>query len=80
MAGEEVSGPKAAPSNLRDLPLLLTVAEASTVLRISRSAAYKFARQWEATGGRTGLPVVRLGSRLMVRRVDLARILGTEAA
>lgn len=50
--------------------------EAAAVLRISRTLAYKLAAEWRATNGREGLPVVRLGSRLVVRRVDLAELLG----
>ena len=63
---------------LRSLPLMLTVAEAASVLRISRSSAYKLAQDWESTSGACGLPVVRLGCRLLIRRVDLARIVGAE--
>jgi hypothetical protein len=47
---------------LEDLPQLLTVEEAATVLRIGRSLAYQLARRYLATGGAEGLPVMRLGS------------------
>lgn len=40
---------------------LLTVAEATTVLRIGRSLGYQLAREYLASGGTTGLPVIRLG-------------------
>jgi excisionase family DNA binding protein len=59
---------------------MLTVPEAAQVLRISRSAAYKLAQEWEATNGHGGLPVVRLGSRMLVRRADLAAIVGVDPA
>ena len=66
------------PATLAGLPLMLTVGEAATVLRISRTSAYKLAEAWRTTGGTTGLPTVRLGCRLLVRRVDLARIVGLD--
>jgi excisionase family DNA binding protein len=61
---------------LDDLPLMLTITEAAAVLRVSRTTAYKLAEDWRATQGRTGLPTVRLRGRLLVRRVDLAVIVG----
>jgi len=66
--------------HLDDVPLMLTVSEAAAVLRISRTMAYKLAQEWRTTGGAAGLPTVKLGSRLLVRRVDLAAILGVEQA
>ena len=63
-------------ASLASLPLMLTVDEAAGLLRISRTSAYKLAHEWRCTGGVRGLPTVRLGSRIMVRRVDLAVILG----
>jgi excisionase family DNA binding protein len=68
-----------APSDLADLPLMLTVGEAAAVLRISRTTAYKLIEENRATRGASGLPHVRLSSRIMVRRVDLARIVGVDA-
>jgi hypothetical protein len=44
------------------LPALMTIAEAAAVLRIGRSKAYEMAHQYLATGGREGLPVIRLGA------------------
>jgi excisionase family DNA binding protein len=75
--------PDAAPSaetSLAHLPLMLTVPEAAAVLRLSRSAAYKLAQEWEDTNGQRGLPVVRFGSRMLVRRADLAAIVGVGPA
>lgn len=63
-------------SSLDGLPLMLTVAEAAEVLRVGRTTAYKLVELHRASNGRTGLPHVRLGSRVMVRRVDLAEIVG----
>lgn len=62
--------------SLAELPLMLTVGEAAEVLRISRTTAYKLVELHRTTGGRGGLPHVRLGSRVLVRRVDLAAITG----
>jgi excisionase family DNA binding protein len=58
-----------------ELPEVLTIEEAAKVLRISRGAAYALARQWLDSGGRQGLPVVRLGRSLRVPRAGLLRLL-----
>ena len=63
--------------SLDEYPLLLTVEEAAGVLRISRSLAYDLARQYEATDGRAGLPVMRLSSCLRVPRWALAELVAT---
>ncbi len=68
----------AAPATLEGLPLMLTIGEAAEVLRISRSSAYKLAEEWRVTGGASGLPTIKLGSRLLVRLVDLAAIVGLD--
>ena len=65
--------------SIDDLPLMLTVAEAAVVLRVSRTTAYKLAEDWRSSGGREGLPVIKLGRRLVVRRVDLAELVGVPA-
>lgn len=44
---------------------LLTVAEATDVLRIGRSLGYQLAREYLASGGTSGLPVIRLGSQCL---------------
>ena len=62
------------PTTLDGLPLVLTISEAAVVLRVSRTTAYKLAEEWRTSGGRSGLPVIRLGRRLVVRRVDLAAL------
>ena len=61
--------PPPAPS----LPFL-KVEEAAKILRISRGAAYELARQWLATNGQTGLPVIRLGRLLRVPTASLQRL------
>ncbi len=54
---------------------VLTVEEAASVLRIGRSLAYQLAREYDATGGVTGLPVVHLGGCLRVPRWALLELL-----
>lgn len=44
---------------------LLTVAEATEVLRIGRSLGYQLAREYSTSGGTSGLPVIRLGSQCL---------------
>ena len=53
---------------------LLTVDEAAGVLRIGRSLAYQLAREYDATGGASGLPVIRLGGCLRVPRWALLEL------
>jgi excisionase family DNA binding protein len=62
--------------SLDELPEFLTVEEAAAVLRVSRTSAYQLCQRWEATGGATGLPVVRVGRLLRVPRTALTRLLG----
>ena len=57
-------------------PDLLTVEEAAEVLRIGRTKAYDLAKEWRATDGASGLPVVDLGNVLRVSRHALERIVG----
>ena len=42
--------------------LLLTIEEAGRVLRVGRSLAYDLARRYDASGGLSGLPNIRLSS------------------
>ena len=59
---------------LEELPEFLTIEEAAAVLRIGRTSAYLLAQQWRHTGGRSGLPVQRLGRLLRVPRSALERM------
>ena len=54
-----------------------TIKEAALRLGVSKNVAYAAAQRWLETGGRTGLPVLRLGSRLVVPTVALDRMLAT---
>ena len=60
--------------SITQLPLLLTMIEAAAVLRIGRTTVYKLAETWRTTDGAEGIPTVRIGTKLFVRRVDLERI------
>ncbi len=56
---------------LAEMPAVLTIEEAATVLRIGRGAAYEAARSGE-------LPSVRIGRTLRVPRHALETMLGIE--
>ncbi len=57
---------------LAELPLMLTLAEAAAILRIGRTSAYDEANEYEASGGRRGIPVIRIGRLFRVPRWALA--------
>jgi len=56
---------------------LLTIKEAADVLRIGRTKAYALAAEYEASGGTSGLPVIRLGGCLRVPRWALLELVLT---
>lgn len=58
------------------LPDFLTVEEVATILRIGRTVAYALTRQWRATNGEAGIPVVSFGRQLRVPRAALEAIAG----
>ena len=57
-------------------PDFLTLDEAARVLRVGRSTAYREANSFEASGGTTGIPVVRYGKQFRVPRCWLEEQLG----
>ena len=57
-------------------PDFLTVEEAGAVLRFSRSKSYELAREYLATGGASGMPVIRVGRQLRVRRSSFEQLIG----
>ena len=57
-------------------PDWLTVDELAAVLRISRNNAYKEVRRGVATGGREGVPAVRIDKQFRVSRYVLEELLG----
>jgi hypothetical protein len=65
----DVSGVPASP--------LLTTEEASRVLRIGRSLAYQLAAEYLASGGVSGMPVIRIGGCLRVPRWALLELVLT---
>lgn len=68
------STPPTEPPEAIPTKAFLTVEEAAAVLRIGRTAAYALTRQWRATGGAEGLPVVRVGRLLRVPVHQLERL------
>lgn len=66
-------------STATELPEVLTIEEAARILRIGRNNAYALAREWLASGGAHGLPVVKLGRSLRVPRTALQRMLDAVA-
>ena len=57
-------------------PDFLTLEEAAGILRIGRSTAYREANAFEASHGKTGIPVVRFGKQFRVPRCHLEQHLG----
>jgi excisionase family DNA binding protein len=56
------------PTTDTSASLFVGVEEAARLLGISRSLAYELVNEWIDSGGRTGLPAIRLGRRLLVKR------------
>ena len=54
-----------------ELPLMLMVDEAASVLRIGRSKAYEMTKPYDTSAGTRGLPVLRLGDPLRGPRFAL---------
>ena len=51
--------------------MYMTVEDAAKELGIGRTLAYRLAQEFLATNGASGLPVIRVGRLLRVRRTDL---------
>lgn len=62
------------PAGAMPLTPLLRVDEAAVVLQIGRSLAYRLAAEYLASGGLSGLPVLRFGSCLRVPRWALLEL------
>jgi excisionase family DNA binding protein len=61
-------------STIAEHGAFLRVDEAAQVLRISRTSAYELARRWLESGGRDGLPAVRLGRSIRIPAAALDRL------
>jgi excisionase family DNA binding protein len=59
-----------------EIPDLLTVTEAARVLRVGRTTAYRLVREYLATAGRDGIPVIKVGGQLRVPRALLEKLIG----
>ena len=57
-------------------PDFLTLVEVAAVLRVGRSTVYREANAFEASGGTSGIPVVRCGKQFRVPRCRLEEQLG----
>jgi hypothetical protein len=51
------------------------VMEAGAALRVSRTTAYAMAHEWRETGGKSGLPVIKVGHVLRVPRPALEQMI-----
>ena len=65
-----------AMAEAESVPDFLRIEEAAKVLRIGRTTAYELAREFLATAGASGLPVVRIGHQLRVPRRRLEELAG----
>ncbi len=66
---------EAIEQSLSDLPLMLTVEQTCAVLGNGRSLGYAAeVRRYLATGGREGIPAVRIGSVLRIPRTALVEL------
>lgn len=59
--------------NFDELPEMLRVEEAARLLRIGRSTAYGAVTQFQVTGGREGIPSIRINRTLRVPKRALLR-------
>jgi excisionase family DNA binding protein len=59
------------------LPIMLTVKDAASVLRIGRSKAYEMTTLYASSGGTQGLPCLRLGDVLRIPKAALHEFVTT---
>lgn len=60
--------------------LFLPVEEAARLLGISRSLAYELANRWLESDQTIGLPAIRLGRRLLIKRAALEQMASVKDA
>ena len=58
-------------------PRVLTVDEAASILRISRTTAYELAHEYLRTNGSAGLPALRLGRLIRIPRWAVDEMIST---
>jgi excisionase family DNA binding protein len=73
-------GKEVAMSTISEHGAFLRVEEAARVLRISRTSAYALTRRFLDTGGREGLPAVRIGRSVRVPAAALEAMANTPAS
>jgi Helix-turn-helix domain len=66
-------------SSISEYGAFLRVEGAARVLRISRTSAYALTRRFLDTGGREGLPAVRIGRSVRVPAAALELLANTES-
>lgn len=54
----------------------LSVHEAADFLNISPGLTYQLVHEFLATGGESGLPAIRLGRRILVKRSGIEQLVG----
>ena len=59
-----------------DVPLFLTVPEATVVLRIGRTKAYQETNRWMASDGKKGIPARKVGGQTRVPTAQLEEVFG----
>jgi hypothetical protein len=60
--------------------MTLSVEEAAGLLGVGRTKAYDMSREWRATGGESGLPVIDCRNTLRVPLHPLAEMLGVDVS
>ena len=60
--------------NKKPIPEFLTVEDAGRALGLSRNLAYAAARRYRETGGRQGIPNLKIGGRILVPADALRRM------
>lgn len=64
-----ISGTFDTRAHMSEVPDMLTVEEAATILRVGRTTGYELANRWLDSGGEEGLPVIHVGRLLRVPTV-----------
>ncbi len=57
------------------LPEFMTISQVAKVLQLGRSTMYALTVEWEATGGRSGMPFVWFGRQKRIPKAALIRFI-----